>query len=500
MNEHNAPQYNHYNMSETVSDAPATLIVGGGLAGLAAAVKIKETYPGTSVTIIEKPHPESNTQIAGQRFRSGIAGIRIDSVAEISELLARRNGDILTPEMEQFAITAQTELADWQARPGFVASNDRTEWFGPQWGIGSGIDGNQGRGRSVIEWFKATAKNAGVDFIHANAEQISQEDGHITGLQIRTRHGVPYMLHAGNYVLANGGAGGSLYASTNKAIHDSGHELAFSAGLPLIGSTTHMLHPFSNCDASGKPRLGCFETDRIAGATVYLDALSANPIKDQETTDLLAEHQAHYHFQEISARFRKFGSVILLQMPDSEEKVYARVSHHYAQLGVETNDGVTVRGTDNLFAVGDVSNLGHWTNHKERFPGFALLKCLTDGSFMVDALARNFSPDSLRVSRPDKVANKVRLSAVERQQEKTLRELNSHFLTLWLAADQMNVRSRRHIAQAWSESLEVLPVQSSIQRLSQAVAGAHMKVSETSIVEPLPISIKDVAVKLREIM
>ena len=114
--------------------AGSIAVFGSGLAGLTAAVKLRYAHPDLDVLLVEKPRPESNTQLAGMRFRMGLANRRVDAVAEMVELLARRNDEKATAAMTLFAETLVSEMAFWQDI-GLPEYRDRQEWFGPQWGV-----------------------------------------------------------------------------------------------------------------------------------------------------------------------------------------------------------------------------------------------------------------------------------------------------------------------------------------------------------------------------
>jgi hypothetical protein len=457
-------------------------IVGGGLAGLAAAVRLKDAYPDQSVVVVDKPSPQSNTQIAGQRYRYGIAGRRANPIEEITELLASRNDGEVTPEMEQFAQLAGEEMEYWQGRPDFVTSTDRPEWFGPQWGDANRA--GKGRGMSVLGWYREAAAQQGIAMVRAEASRLEIEQGHMGGLIVTGMNGLKRIV-ADRYILAGGNASGRLFLSTNKDIANSAQELAFDASIPLVDSTLHMIHPFGNSDAAGNPRLGCFETDELADTKVYLGALGASPVFDAETTELLTTHQAHYHFPAIAKRFAEHGSVVRLDAPDGSSTL-ARVSHHYGHLGIATTDGVSVEGTDNLYAAGDAAGLGYWTNHHERFPGFALLKCLTDAGLLV----RKFGePGQNNPSTPLRV-NALAGAAAEppaKDELNRLRAVNSAHLERWLAA--AGLEERGAVGVAWLDALKNIPPSryTTVRTLSAAIAHAHFLVGSGQAAEPFRI-------------
>jgi hypothetical protein len=243
-----------------------------------------------------------------------------------------------------------------------------------------------------------------------------------------------------------------------------------------------MVHPFGNCDVTGQQRLGCFETDELAGVDVYLDGLSSKPKFDKETTNLLREHQAHHHFHEISQRFREYGSIVMLQSNDGQKR-FARVSHHYAHIGIATSDGVSVEGVDNLYAVGDASGVGFWTNYRERLPGFALVKCLVDAELTSNALS--LVGKSVRVadsSHRYAAENDGfgRIARVITASEEKLRYINTDYLHSFLAHDPTDTHGREGIARSWSDSLQEAEQHEDtvlLRSISLAVAVAHQAIA-----------------------
>jgi len=340
-------------------------IIGGGLAGLATALKLKEQDRLSKVVVLEKNTPQSNTEISGMRYRARTNVKGINSETEIADLLASRNAGKLTPAMIEFSTIALQGL-DALLKRG-IPYEDRIEWFGPQLG---NTHGNSTRGKSVLDYFRRLAKDSGVDFYKGEARRLEFTDGRITGVTMLDEAAVYQKVEADSYILAGGSLGGRLFHSTNKGIRFTPQELAYQIGLPLLGSTLHMIHPFGNCTKEGLRKIGCHETDKLSEVEVYF----TNGERDDETTGLLREHQAHYYFPEISRRFMDNGGTVKLLFPGGNE-LYAGVSYHYSHLAVATIDGVRVCGTENLLAVGDASGLGYQTNHQCRFPGFALTKC-----------------------------------------------------------------------------------------------------------------------------
>jgi hypothetical protein len=363
-------------------------IFGGGLAGLALAVSVQEELRGWQVTLVDKRFPQSNTQLSGMRFREGVANRRTRSAEEILELLTRRTGAGPSKLMEKFAQNAAVELRRWESRPDFVGSDDRPDWFGPQWGAPNRA--GKGRGKSTLDWLRRVARHSGVAVEAGELRRLHVDHGSITGAEVVVeRDGVRVreVQHASAYVLANGSSTGLLFESTNRTIDWAAHEVAFASGLPLVGATVHMIHPFGNADSTGAPRIGCLETDLLAGAEVHVSQGDGTFREHPRLTELLAKHEAHYHFPDIVRELSAGGGTTRLDLPDLR-RLTATVAEHYYHIGVEAEeDGVSIAGTDNGFAVGDASGIVAWTDYQERFPGFALTKCLIDARVVTDLLS-----------------------------------------------------------------------------------------------------------------
>lgn len=481
-----------------VGDVPTVCVFGAGLAGLTAALKIKSALPEVAVVLVEKPIPESNTQLSGMRLRIGIPHQRSRPREEVLALLARRNGGQVTPPMRQFADVVVAELRYWQDLAGFVEHHDRPEWFGPQWGRANRA--GYGRGRSVLDWLRQAAVAAGVCFLSGALRRLVVEDGRVTAA-VLVHHGesgpAPAMLRAGGYVLANGSAAGLLFSSTNKKIHWSGHEVAFGSGLALNGSTLHMIHPFGNAGPDGASRVGCLETDLLAESTVWLTDHDGREHLDEETTGLLAQHEAHDHFPTLTRRLSAYRAPVLLRDP-SGRITHARVAQHYHHLGIRTVDGLRIDGARNAYAVGDAAGIGHWTNFRERQPGFALSKCLVDAALLADMIKADApsSPGELRSAGPELLdESPARADTVRR-----MPTLNAGFLFELVRAER--VRDKVAVAARWADRLRLMlrdHGSSSLGLLSLAMAQAHADVLSGAVTEPIDLTMTNALVSTVDI-
>lgn len=430
------------------------LIVGAGLAGLASAVRTKQLYPDTDVTVMEKQKSESNTQISGLRIRE----------KKVERLMAIGNGGELRDEMVQFSKIGLTELGYWKS---ILPYEESENWFGPQF--------FNGIGTKMLINLRDLARESGVKFIEGEIQKLINDNGRISGVLTGGE-----ILSAREIILANGTVSGSLFISTNRAITTAAHTLAYGAGLPLVDGTINMFHPFGKCDKDGNPKLGCYETDKLAGVDVFF----ADGRKSEDVTDLLLNHDAHNHFPEISREFVDNGSVVRLVFPNGVES-YARVSHHYSHMGIKTDDGVRVSGTENLMAVGDASNLGFWTNHKQRFPGFALLKCFVDASLIAGRVGE--MSVSSRMSPVETKKSYGREGDEDGEMPDALRHLNTKML---FEINFGKESTRNEAASSWvaESSRAARESKNVLVRMSRDLAIVHdFKLKHPECREPIPI-------------
>lgn len=467
----------------TTSQPSSVCIIGSGLAGLATAIKVKLNEPATKIVVLEKKNPESNTQIAGMRFRAHQPGKGDDPITELKELLQYiENGE----RAEKFSSLILQEIEFWQKahldstlhniagdiKP--LQTREQISWFGPQWENGSGLE--------VLNWFRNLAEKLGVQFIKAEVLKIRREGQRISSVTAESQegfaNGIILELSAEKYVLAAGSASGFITLSTNKNISEGSAQLALEAQLPLVGLTNNMFHPFGRCKDDGTPLNGCFGTDELAGVKVFL----ANGRADEETTELLRKHQAHDNFPEIIERFssiKNLDPVVTLVFENGRE-CRARVSHHYCQLGLQTEDGVTVEGVTNLFAVGDAEG---WflTNHQQRLPGFGLSKCLVDAELVVQRINRegikSEATNAINIE-ISKQLEKPQISLEAKIAYKKIKQCNTKYL-LEIFKSNKSKREVQAIILSWFEELKEhaggLEGFHPILELSTAMIAAHQR-------------------------
>lgn len=482
-------------------------VVGAGIAGLTSAIKLKLRDPELQIVILEKRIPESNTQIAGMRFREHKAADGKNPFQELQELLAYTESP---KRSRQFSQNILQELLFWQQlheTSVFVANDkeipplqvaENPNWFGPQW--------EEGKGKNVLDWLKQVAQTLGIQVIKSEVLEIVREGKLITSLvaerqKNRTAREKEYFrIRANSYVIASGSASGFLTASTNKKIRRSMAQLALESELPLVGLTNNMFHPFGRCRPDGSPLPGCFATDELAGAEVYL----SNGELDQEITRLLETHQAHDRFREIIERFISVAGepVVTLKYPDGRI-AHARISHHYCQLGLLTTDGVSVEGMSNLYAVGDAEGW-YLTNHQKRLPGFALSKCLVDAQLASEILPqsqKNQEGFGIEIEASASPAT-IEANSYDEESSWAIRTCNTHYL-LQVFTNEGQPDKLRDIIKKWQKELanlgEKFGMYHPVLELSLAMIAAHQQRYCQETQEPININKQVIAELRREI-
>ena len=174
----------HSSRSHTPDDYPLEYtdiaIVGSGIAGLATAILAKEKNPDSDITVLEKRIPQSNSQIAGQRYRSRANHSVTGDPNQVAELMAQRNLGVLTPQMSQFATMSTTEIEHWKEEYD-MPMRDELEWFGPQFGDPSR---SVGFGRQVLGHLRNIAINKNIHFLEGEASGLSRDGDQIQSLEL----------------------------------------------------------------------------------------------------------------------------------------------------------------------------------------------------------------------------------------------------------------------------------------------------------------------------
>ena len=225
------------------------LIVGGGLAGLRAAIEIDESQ---SVVVVTKHEiKESNSNYA----QGGIAGVLgpEDRFEDHIDDTLTAGGDLCDREVVEFVIREAPErimeLVDWGTKFDRQEEGDGDFLLGREGGhsahrIVHALGDSTGREimRSVVHW---TQRFPNVQlWQQAFTIDLLVQDGVCRGAIIWNPHYGHMILWAKQIILCTGGAGQVYRESTNPAVATGdGHAIAYRAGAELRDMEFMQFHP-----------------------------------------------------------------------------------------------------------------------------------------------------------------------------------------------------------------------------------------------------------------
>ena len=237
-------------MSEGVAAAHDVLLVGGGAAGLRAAIAIAETNPSLSVAVVSKVYPMRSHTVSAE---GGAAGVMAE-------------GDTLD-EHAYDTISGSDWLADQDAVEAFVQEAPRELLQLEHWGCPWSRQPNGriavrafGGMKNMRTWF--AADKTGFHMLHTLFQtslkytdvtrydewfvtRLLVDDGRVHGVvAIELMTGRVEVITAKSVVLCNGGSGKVFPYTTNAAIcTGDGMALAYRAGAPLKDMEFVQYHP-----------------------------------------------------------------------------------------------------------------------------------------------------------------------------------------------------------------------------------------------------------------
>jgi fumarate reductase flavoprotein subunit len=237
-------------VSEGVAAAHDVLLVGGGAAGLRAAIAIAETSPSLSVAVVSKVYPMRSHTVSAE---GGAAGVMAE-------------GDTLD-EHAYDTISGSDWLADQDAVEAFVQEAPRELLQLEHWGCPWSRQPNGriavrafGGMKNMRTWF--AADKTGFHMLHTLFQtslkytdvtrydewfvtRLLVDDGRVHGVvAIELMTGRAEVITAKSVVLCNGGSGKVFPYTTNAAIcTGDGMALAYRAGAPLKDMEFVQYHP-----------------------------------------------------------------------------------------------------------------------------------------------------------------------------------------------------------------------------------------------------------------
>jgi fumarate reductase flavoprotein subunit len=237
-------------VSEGATAAHDVLLVGGGAAGLRAAIAIAETNPSLSVAVVSKVYPMRSHTVSAE---GGAAGVMAE-------------GDTLD-EHAYDTISGSDWLADQDAVEAFVQEAPRELLQLEHWGCPWSRQPNGriavrafGGMKNMRTWF--AADKTGFHMLHTLFQtslkytdvtrydewfvtRLLVDDGRVHGVvAIELMTGRAEVITAKSVVLCNGGSGKVFPYTTNAAIcTGDGMALAYRAGAPLKDMEFVQYHP-----------------------------------------------------------------------------------------------------------------------------------------------------------------------------------------------------------------------------------------------------------------
>jgi len=221
------------------------VVVGSGIAGLIAALRLSESCAVTLVT--KAALAESNTRWA----QGGIAAAMFadDSVAEhIADTLSAGAGlcdaqavSVLCSEgpariRDLIALGVDFDRHGGELARGLEAAHTRARVLHA---------GGDATGLSIETALVRAVRAANVEVLeHTFARDLAMQHGRVVGLDVLSGEGEPMRLHADAVVLASGGAGQLFAHTTNPAVATGdGVAMALRAGALLADLEFYQFHP-----------------------------------------------------------------------------------------------------------------------------------------------------------------------------------------------------------------------------------------------------------------
>lgn len=380
--------------------APDFLIVGGGIAGLRAAIALA---PAGRVAVLTKADPnESNTGYA----QGGIAAaVGDDDSPELHAADTIRAGDGLCDEEAVQVLVEQgpvyvRELLDWGARFERDASGRLALGREAAHSVRRVLHAGDATGREIGRTLRERVSGLpSVETInHALVTGLLAEDGRVAGVAFFDRSGARKELRADATLLATGGAGQVFRETTNPAVATGdGISLAYQAGARVADLEFVQFHPTA-LKRAGAPRFLISEALRGEGARLVNDRgelfmTRCHPGGDLAPRDVVArsivreEEQtggpvfltlAHLDADFVRRRFPTIAEMCRVVGLDlARDAIPVGPAAHYIMGGIETDEcGRT--SLAGLFAAGEVACTGvHGAN---RLASNSLLEGLVFGA------------------------------------------------------------------------------------------------------------------------
>jgi fumarate reductase flavoprotein subunit len=488
-------------------------IVGGGGAGLRAAMAVAELDSRLNVTIISKVYPMRSHTVAAEGGAAGVVGAKDSLEKHFNDTVS--GGDWLCDQdVVQYFVEHSTEEmyqlerwgCPWSRRPDgeinvrrFGGMSEPRTWFAAD---KTGF-------HMLHTLFQTSLKHPSIARLDEHfALDLVTDDGRVTGvITYDQRNGYPVLVEAGAVIMATGGAGRVYAQNTNGGIvTGDGMAMAFRAGAPLRDMEFVQYHP------TGLPGSGILITEGCRGeggvllnrdGYRYLQDYGLGPEtplghpenKHMELGPRDRLSQAFWHEQQagrtiptpqgdaVHLDLRHLGSAYLRErlplicelagqymgIDPAKEPIPVRPTAHYTMGGIET-DLRTATPLPGLFAVGECASSGlHGAN---RLGSNSLAELVVLGRVAGEQAA------ALALADPVGSSATVRRDAENRV---------AGYLAMMGRGTEPPAEIRRELGEAMEAGVGIFRTQEGMAATAATIAGLKERYTEVRVADTCPV-------------
>ena len=348
--------------TETIEMTTDVVVVGGGAAGMAAAVRLEQL--GKNVILLEKASflggaisvSGGNQVVMGSKLQAE-AGVTDDTVDSMVEDFMKNGANLNVPEL----INLYAENV-----------GTTTDWLNEDCGIAFDMEGGLhqlgeyshnrelayvGGGAGFAESMRAAVEKSGATvLLSTRAQSLNVEDGRVIGVTAQANEGTTYVITAENVILATGGYGASDTLLSDELASALYYGPSTSTGDGVIMATADGINAATRLMEYGKRYPNGVEVSKgIAKSTIAgnitgwtMSAILVNAEGERVVNEKASNRTI------LEAELQQTGSELFLLM-DSETFNVWKTKLAAAGLTEETIDGyVAANGTTTpVFAHGD---------------------------------------------------------------------------------------------------------------------------------------------------
>jgi fumarate reductase flavoprotein subunit len=488
-------------------------IIGGGGAGLRAAMAVAEKDPGLNVAIISKVYPMRSHTVAAEGGAAGVVGAADSLDKHFNDTVS--GGDWLCDQdvVQYFVEHATEEMyqlerwgCPWSRKPDgeinvrrFGGMSEPRTWFAAD---KTGF-------HMLHTLFQTSLKHPSINRLDEHfALDLVMDDGRVTGvITYDQRNGYPVLVEASAVIMATGGAGRVYAQNTNGGIvTGDGMAMAFRAGAALRDMEFVQYHP------TGLPGSGILITEGCRGeggvllnkdGYRYLQDYGLGPEtplghpenKHMELGPRDRLSQAFWHEQQagrvistpqgdaVHLDLRHLGPDYLherlplicelaqqyMGIDPAQEPIPVRPTAHYTMGGIET-DLTTATPLPGLFAVGECASSGlHGAN---RLGSNSLAELVVLGKVAGEQAA------ALAITDPVGSSAAIRRNAQDRA---------AGYLAMMGRGTEPPAQIRRELGETMEAGVGIFRTQEGMAATAATVAGLKERYTQVRVVDTCPV-------------